>query len=127
MKHRQMIYYTETDKALMWDRWQKGESLQTIAQLFNRNHSSIAKILSRTGGIKPPNRIRSEFALSLSEREEISRGIVAGHPIRSIAATLSRSPSTVSREINRNGGLQCYRANEADQAAWDRADRKSVV
>ena len=117
MKYRQRIYYTETDKALMWDRWQKGESLQTIAQLFNRNHSAIAKVLSRTGGIKPPNRHRSEFALSLSEREEISRGIVAGHSIRLIAVMLGRSPSTVSREINHNGGLQCYRANEADQAA----------
>ena len=123
MKYRKRIYYTETDKALMWDRWQKGESLQAIAQLFNRNHSSIAGVLSRTGGIRPPKRIRPEFALTLPEREEISRGIVAGHPIRSIAATLSRSPSTVSREINRNGGLQCYRANEADQAAWDRAQR----
>ena len=123
MKQRPRIYYTETDKALMWDRWQKGESLQTIAQLFNRNHSAIAKILSRTGGIKPPNRHRSEFALSLSEREEISRGIAAGHSIRSIAVMLDRSPSTVSREINRNGGLQCYRANEADQSAWDRALR----
>ena len=75
MKNRPRIYYTETDKALMWDRWQKDESLQAIAQLFNRNHSSIAKILSRTGGIKPPKRIRSEFALSLSEREDISRGL----------------------------------------------------
>ncbi len=123
MKYRQRIYYTETDKALMWDRWQKGESLQTIAQLFNRNHSSIAGVLSRTGGIRPPKRIRCEFALSSSEREEISRGIVAGHSIRSIAAKLSRSPSTISREIKRNGGLQYYRANEADQAAWDRAQR----
>ena len=126
MKQRPRIYYTETDKALMWDRWQKGESLQTIAQLFNRNHSAIAKILSRTGGIKPPNRIRSEFALSLSEREEISRGIAAGHSIRSIAVLLDRSPSTVSREINRNGGPRCYRANEADQSAWDKAQRPKI-
>jgi IS30 family transposase len=123
MKYRQRIYYTEPDKALMWDRWQKGESLQSIAQLFNRNHSSIAGVLSRTGGIRPPKRTRCEFALSLSEREEISRGIVAGRSIRSIAVMLSRSPSTVSREISRNGGLPCYRANEADQAAWDRAQR----
>ena len=111
MKRRPRIYYTETDKALMWDRWQKGESLQTIAQLFNRNHGSIAGILSRTGGIRPPRRIRSRCALTLSEREEISRGIVAGHSVRSIAATLNRSPSTVSREISRNGGRQCYRAH----------------
>jgi IS30 family transposase len=123
MKYRKRIYYTETDKALMWDRWQKGESLQTIAQLFDRSHGSIAGILSRTGGIRPPERIRSECTLNLSEREEISRGIVAGQSIRSIAVKLSRSPSTVSREINRNGGKLCYRANEADQAAWDRSQR----
>jgi IS30 family transposase len=126
MKYRPRIYYTDTDKALMWDRWQKGESLQTIAQLFNRNHSSVAGVLSRTGGIRPPKRIRSEITLSLSEREEISRGVVAGHSIRSIAATLRRSPSTVSREIKRNGGQQCYRANVADQAAWDRAQRPKI-
>ena len=123
MKYRQRTYYSETDKALMWDRWQKGESLQTIAQLFNRNHSSIAGVLSRTGGIRPPQRTRSRSALSLAEREDISRGVVAGHSVRSIAATLERSPSTVSREIARNGGRQCYRASEADLAAWDRAPR----
>jgi IS30 family transposase len=111
---------------LMWDRWQKGESLQSIAQFFNRNHSSVAGVLSRTGGIRPPKRIRSEITLSLSEREEISRGVVAGHSIRSIAATLRRSPSTVSREIKRNGGQQCYRANVADQATWDRAQRPKI-
>ena len=123
MKQRPRIYYTETDKALMWDRWQKGESLQTIAQLFDRNHSSIAGVLSRTGGIRPPRRRRSRLALTLAEREDISRGIIAEHSVRSIAASLGRSPSTVSREINRNGGRRRYRANKAEQAAWDRAHR----
>jgi len=123
MTQRPMTYYTETDKALMWDRWQKGESLQAIAQLFDRNHSSVQGILSRTGGIRPPKRARSRLALTLAEREEISRGLVAGHSIRMIAASLGRSSSTVSREIRRNGGRKCYRAIEADQAAWDRAHR----
>ena len=123
MKQRPRIYYTETDKALMWDRWQKGESLQTIAQLFDRNHSSIAGVLSRTGGIRPPRRRRSRLALTLAEREDISRGIIAEHSVRSIAASLGRSPPTVSREINRNGGRRRYRANKAEQAAWDRAHR----
>ena len=121
MKHRPRIYYTETDKALMWDRWQKGESLQSIAQLFGRNHSSIAGVLSRTGGIRPAKRIRSRSALTLPEREEISRGVVVGHSVRSIAAALDRSPSTVSREISRNGGRGCYRATQADQAGEGRA------
>ena len=123
MKQRPRIYYTETDKALMWDRWQKGESLQSIAQLFGRNHSSVAGVLSRTGGIRPPQRTRSRRGLSCAEREEISRGIVAGHSVRSIADLLNRSPSTVSREINRNGGREGYRATEAEQAAWNRAQR----
>jgi IS30 family transposase len=123
MKQRRRIYYTETDKALMWDRWEEGESLNSIARLFDRHHSAIQGILSRTGGIRPPQRTRSQRALTLAEREEISRGVVAGLSLRSIAALLGRAPSTVSREINRNGGRRRYRANKAEQAAWDRAHR----
>ena len=123
MKQRPRIYYTETDKALMWDRWRKGESLNSIARHFDRHHSAIQGVLARTGGIRPPKRKRSRLALTLAEREDISRGLVAGHSVRSMAASLGRSPSTVSREINRNGGRQRYRANHADQAAWDRAQR----
>lgn len=117
------IYYTEADKALMWDRWRKGESLNEIGRHFGRSHTSIQNILSRTGGIRPPARKRAYRSLSLSEREEISRGIVAGRSIRSIASELGRAPSTVSREISRNGGRRRYRANQADQATWDRAHR----
>ena len=117
MKHRPRIYNTETDKALMWDRWQKGESLHSIARLFARHHGSIRGVLARTGGIRPAERKRSKLALTLAEREEISRGIIAGQPIRCIAISLGRAPSTVSREINRNGDRQKYRASTADQAA----------
>jgi len=122
-KYRQRIYYTEADKNMMWDRWQKGDSLESIAQLFDRTHGSVARILRRTGGIRPPKRTRSRRALSLAEREEISRGVVAGQSLRLIATSLHRSPSTISREVNRNGGRQHYRANLADQAAWDRSHR----
>lgn len=123
MKQRTRIYYTESQKALMWDRWQKGESLQQIAQLFDRNHSSIQRILAETGGIRPPQRRRSRLALTLAEREEISRAMVAGHSIRSIATILGRAPSSISRELKRNGGRESYRANQADQTAWARARR----
>lgn len=123
MKQRPRIHYTESQKALMWERWQKGESLQQIAQLFDRNHSSIQGILAETGGIRPKQRSRSGLALTLAEREEISRAVVAGRSIRSIATSLRRAPSTISREIQRNGGQGCYRANQAEQAAWDRACR----
>ena len=120
---RPRIHYTESQKALMWERWQKGESLQQIAQLFDRNHSSIQGILAATGGIRPAPRSRSRLALTLAEREEISRAVVAGHSMRSIAAQLGRAPSTISREIKRNGGQEGYRASRADQAAWDRGRR----
>ena len=123
MKQRPRIYYTEANKSLMWDRWQKGESLNSIAKLFDRHHSAIQGILSRTGGIRPPQRRRTRRTLTLAEREEISRGVVAGLSLRSIAASLGRAPSTISREINRNGGRRQYRASNADQAAWDRAHR----
>jgi IS30 family transposase len=120
---RPRIHYTESQKTLMWERWQKGESLQRIAQLFDRNHSSIQPILAATGGIRPARRRRSQWALSLAEREEISRGVVAGHSRRSIAVQLGRAPSTVSREIKRNGGPESYRASQADESAWNRGRR----
>src|SRR5664279_6326557 len=123
MKQRPRIYYSESQKALMWERWKKGESLQQIAQLFDRNHGSVRGILAETGGIRPPERQRSQLALTLAEREEISRAVVAGQSIRSIATLLARAPSTISREINRNGGADCYRATQADKAAWDRVLR----
>jgi len=123
MKQRTRIYYTEADKALMWERWRRGDSLHTIAQLFDRNHSAIGGILSRSGGIQPRPRRRSIRALALTEREEISRGTMAGLSARAIARSLRRAPSTVSREICRNGGRLAYRASEADTAAWDRAER----
>jgi len=126
MKQRPRIYYAEADKALKWDRWQKGGSLNSIGRLFDRHHPSIQRILAETGGIRPAVRRRSRLALTLAEREEISRGVVAGHWIRSIAASLGRAPSSGSREINRNGGRRCYRASKADQGAWDRVRRPKI-
>jgi len=73
MKQRPRIYYTETQKALMWEHWRKGESLRQIARLFDRNHSSVQGIVAETGGIRPGQRSRSDLALKLAEREEISR------------------------------------------------------
>ncbi len=123
MKYRTRRFFSEADKVLMWDRWQKGDSLHSIARFFDSSHSAIRGVLSRTGGIRPRQRQRSERALTLAEREEISRGIATGQSLRCIAASLGRAPSTVSREVNRNGGRQPYRANKAEQAAWDRAHR----
>jgi DNA-binding CsgD family transcriptional regulator len=110
MKYRTRTYYTDAQKALMWERWKEGWTLHQIAQLFNRAHTSVQGILSRTGGIRPAARSRSATTLTLAEREEISRAMVEGQSIRSVAARLGRAPSTVSREINRNGGQSDYRA-----------------
>jgi IS30 family transposase len=123
MKRRPNIRYTEEQKALMWDRWKKGDSMHEIAAYFDRYHASIGGILAKTGGIRPAVRTRSSLSLTLPEREEISRGLVAGSSFRVIAQSLDRAPSTISREVNRNGGIRRYRASDADQATWDRARR----
>jgi IS30 family transposase len=123
MKYRTRIYYTEEQKAVMWDRWQKGDSLHAIARLFDRYHTSIQGIFSAAGGVRPARRTRSSMALSISEREEISRGIASDESMRSIATRLGRAPSTISREVQRNGGGGKYRAARADKKAWERACR----
>ena len=123
MVYRTRLNYSARMKAEIWDRWQRGESMTAIGRAFDRPSSSIYKQLSPTGGIRPVPRYRSRLALTLSEREEISRGLAGCLSLRTIAAKLGRSPSTISREVNRNGGLKRYRASQADQAAWDRAQR----
>ena len=126
MKYRTRTYYTAAQKALMWERWKDGWTLHEIGKLFDRPHNSIQGILSKTGGIRPPERRRCATALTLAEREEISRALTVGQSMRSIAARLGRAPSTVSREIGRNGGQDGYRAILADQAAWERALRPKL-
>ena len=107
----------------LWDRWQRGKSLKAIGRAFGKPSSSIYFQVSPHGGIRPPPRRRSRLALTLSEREEISRGIAVHRSARSMAGLLGRSPSTVSREISRNGGYDGYRAALADDKAWARARR----
>ena len=115
--------FSVAERTEMWDRWQRGESLRAIGRAFGKPSSSIYYQLSPHGGIRPAPRRRSRLALTLSEREEISRGIVAQRSIRTIASFLGRSPSTVSREVRRNGGYDRYRAAAADARAWARAHR----
>jgi IS30 family transposase len=123
MAYRTRIKYTAAQRAEIWDRWQRGESMNSIGRVFDRPSSSIFTQLAPTGGIRPPSRRRSRLSLTLSEREEISRGIASHRSLRAIAAQLGRSPSTISREVNRNGGLEYYRASQADKATWVRAHR----
>ena len=123
MKYRQRTFYTDAQKSEMWDRWERGESLSSIGREFNRASSSIYPLLARTGGIRPAKRVRSRLALTLIEREEISRGLRGEMSMRSIARSLRRPASTISREVKRNGGAKFYRAAPSDAAAWDRTCR----
>lgn len=121
---RTMISAAES--AELWERWKRGEGLHAIGEALGRGHTSIFTHLRPTGGIRPPVRRRSARALTMAEREEISRGIAVGRSVRAIALALGRSASTVSREICRNGGSRRYRAEAADRLAWKRALRPKL-
>src|SRR3978361_1528904 len=126
MKQRRRIYYSAAQRSEIWDRWQAGEPMSSIGRRFDRESSSVFSVISPTGGIRPPDRHRAKQALSLSEREEISRWLSMRCSLRSIARHLGRSPSTISREVQRNGGVDRYRAAGSDQATWDRARRPKL-
>lgn len=112
--------YSDKQKSVMWDRLQRGAS---IGRYFDRASSSIFPHLAVTGGIRPPGRTRSRLAQTLIAREEVSRGLAGKCSFRAIARTLKRSPSTISREVHRNGRRDAYRAAQSDRRAWDCATR----
>src|SRR3984957_7364310 len=117
---------SSAQRADMWSRWKAGQSLNEIGRALGKDHVVIQFLLARHGGIAPPRSRRSQRALTLAEREDISRGIASGCSMRVIAQRLRRAPCTVSREVARHGGRAQYRANEADQQAWDSAMRPKV-
>jgi IS30 family transposase len=112
-----------TQRSEIWSRWKSGQSLHEIGRAFGKPHSSIRCLLLPRGGIPPATRRRSRLALTLPEREDLSRGIASGSSIREIARHLDRAASTVSREVTRHGGRATYRAHEADSQAWESALR----
>jgi transposase, IS30 family len=115
--------FSEEDKKTIWDMREAGVPVKRIAKHLGRQNCSIRKFLATTGARRPNARERCPLRLSLAEREEISRGLAAGLSIRAIADGLGRSPSTVSREVNANGGPLKYRALPADRGAQRRALR----
>ena len=118
------IWFTAEQKVELWERWKQGQSISSISRALERKtKGGVQRIVVVHGGIAPSARRRAGRTLELGEREEISRGIAAGLAIRAIARCLGRSPSTISREIARNGGKQAYRATRADKKAWERALR----
>ena len=123
MAHMGRPGLSAAQKAELWQRWKQGQSLSEIGRALGKHAGSIHGVLSSNGGFIPPVRKRSRWALTLAEREEISRGLAMARSIRQIATTLGRAPSTVSREIHRHGGAPTYRAAEADTQAWARTRR----
>ena len=126
MKRRSRVNYSVAQRAEIWDRWQAGEPMSLIGRRFDRYSSLVFSVISPTGGIRPPDRLRAKKVLSLLDREEISRWLIMRRSLRSIARHLGRSPSTISREVQRNGGADRYRSARSDQAAWDRARRPKL-
>jgi len=114
---------TEADKAEVWMRRARGEPVQMIARHMGRDRGTVWKVVTATGGIPPRTPQRSCRELTVGEREELSRGLAMGESCRAMARRLGRAPSTVSREVHRNGGRQSYRAAEADVAAVRRRRR----
>jgi IS30 family transposase len=115
---------TPAFKAEVWRRWEAGESLGHMAKALGTGTTVLSTVVESSGGIAPRARCRSRLALTLGDREEISRGLEAQRSIREIARHIGRAPSTVSREIARNTPLRwMYRAHRSEQRAWDRALR----
>jgi IS30 family transposase len=123
MRQGKRFGLSAVQKSDLWRRWKAGQSLHEIGRAFGKSHSSIRCVVSLHGGFVPAVRRRSLLALTLPEREDISRGIACGSSIRKIAQLLERAVSTVSREVARHGGCPEYRANEADAQAWKSALR----
>jgi len=126
MARARRVKLTASQRTEVWGRWKLGQSLNEIGRAVGKNHRVIHVLLARHGGIAPPVRGRSRRALTLAEREDISRGIASGCSMRVIAQRLNRSSSTVSREVARHGGRPLYRASEADLQAWQSALRPKV-
>src|SRR6202158_1755644 len=126
MTQERRVRLSAMQRTDLWSRWKAGQSLHQIGRAFGKDHVSIHFMLSQHGGIVPAARRRSLVTLTLAEREDISRGIASGSSIRDIAKGLERAVSTVSREVARHGGRPLYRANEADQQAWESGLRPQV-
>jgi len=123
MKPGKRFGLSAEQKIDVWRRWKAGQTLHEIGRAFGKEHSSIRCLVSRHGGIAPAVRRRALLALTLREREEISRGLASGSSLREMAKGLERAVSTVSREFARHGGRPAYRASPADGEAWQSALR----
>ncbi len=122
-RRRRRVPFSEAERAIVWQRWSEGALYPDIGRELGRSAPAVTFLIVRDGGIVPAKRFRASRVLSVKEREEISRGVVGGESLRSIAERLGRAPSSISREIHRHGGALTYRAAAADSEAWDLARR----
>lgn len=106
-------------KADLWRRWRAGESISVISRQIGKPPGSVFTVLKHHGGIAPAPRKARAGSLTVGEREEISRGLCAGESYRAIAGLLGRAVSTISREVNKNGGRDVYRAIAAQERPRD--------
>ncbi len=109
--------FTAEEKASVFELWKNGTGFSEIANILGSKPGTIFTMLRDTGGIKPHERKRAVAHLTLSEREEIRAGLSAKMSIRAIATALNRSPSTISREVQRNRGRRYYKAVDANNRA----------
>ena len=123
MQRVRPVRMSATETAAVWVRWRRGGSISEIGRAMDRSPGSIFYQLATHGGISPVPRTRSWRALTLHDREEISRGLASGRSLRAISAGLGRAPSTISREVQRHGGRAQYRPAAADVCTWYRARR----
>jgi len=116
--------FSAAEQAEVWDRWERGDAMNVIARGIGRSQGAVHEMIKKTGGVRPlAPTVWSERRLSLADREEISRGLAAGRSFRSIAESMGRAPSTISREVSVNGGRRHYRACDAETSARLRARR----
>lgn len=123
MRIREKRAVSNAERQEIWTRWRSGESMSSVARLLGRDVPLVWRHLARTGGFKPYTRRRSSRHLTEADREAVSRGIAQGLGVREIARAVRRSPSTISREMKRNGGRECYRMVDAEQRAEKQAKR----
>jgi IS30 family transposase len=116
-------YMREIVQRQVWDAWYGGFSVAQIVRQLPRSKISVRTLISSQGGIRPPPQRRSSRALSAAQREWIGEGLAAGCSLRMIARHLKRAPSTISREVKRNGGVMRYSGIWADERAWRKARR----
>lgn len=125
-RKKKRLNFTDNESQEVWRRWKLGQSLSEIGRALERKAATIHGHIEAEGGYAPATRKRKQVGLTMEEREEISRALAAGSSFREIAVAMRRAPSTISREVAKNGGRTRYRATSAESRAWKQSTRPKV-